>query len=268
MQLFSENSPVPEWKNAYFIYFYTEKSKRAAEWDLMRYLAIKSFHMHNPDYRILFYTNVAPFGDYWNRVSTYVQVCLVDPPQIVLGNPVYHPAHSSDVLRIQLLKDGGGVYCDFDTITVKSFDDLLACRKFVVGKLGSRDWKYGNGVLVSPPASPYLEEWHAEYSWFRSKGKDVYWDEHSVKMHSTLLARESLQDHVKIVPWEAFYPYRYTETKKLYNRLMPELVTPGTYSVHLYDTSINYKKIQFWTEELILERPDACSFTAIAAKYI
>jgi hypothetical protein len=268
MQLFSENNSVPEWKNAYFIYFYTEKSKRAAEWDLMRYLAVKSFNKHNPDYRIFFYTNVAPSGKYWDRVSSYVQVCMIDPPESVFGNPLCHPAHASDVLRIQLLKDNGGVYCDFDTITVKPFDDLLAARKFVIGKLGSRDWKYGNGVLISPPASPYLEEWHSEYSWFRSKGKDSYWDEHSVKMHSNLIARESLKDHVKIVPWEAFYPYRYTETKKLYNQFMPELITPGTYSVHLYDTSINHKKIQSWTEELILESPDTCSFTAIAAKYI
>jgi hypothetical protein len=268
MKLFETKEPNSLYKKMHFIYFYNDKSKRNAEWDLMRFLAAKSFHTHNPDYEINFYTNAKPTGKYWERVSDYVKVHLVDPPTEVFGNPLVHPAHASDVFRIQILNEQGGVYSDFDTITVRSFDDLLAEEKFVVGKLGSRDWKYGNGVLISPPNSKYLQEWYQEYTWFRSKGKDSYWDEHSVKMHSTLVARESLQGHYKIVPWEAFYPYRYTESDKIYNKFLPDLIKPITYSVHLYDTSVNHKKIEDWTEERIKENPEGCSFSWVASKYL
>jgi hypothetical protein len=268
MALFSTGVANPLNKKAHYIYFYNDKSRRTADWDLMRYLAVKSFHHHNPDYQINFYTNIPPSGEYWERVSTFVTLHIVDPPMEVFGNPLVHPAHASDVFRIRILNEHGGVYSDFDTITIKSFDDLIAEEKFIVGKLGSRDWKYGNGVLISPPNSKYLQEWYDEYTWFRSKGKDTYWDEHSVKMHSTLIARESLQGHYKAVPWEAFYPYRYTEPEKLYDAFLPDRITPGTYSVHLYDTSMSYKKIQSWTEEKILAEPNTCSFSYIAAKYI
>jgi hypothetical protein len=268
MSLFETKTANPEYKKAHYIYFYNDKSKREAQWDLMRYLAVKSFHQHNPDYSINFYTNAQPTGEYWEKVSSFVNLHIVEPPTEVFGNPLVHPAHTSDVFRIKLLMEQGGVYSDFDTITIKSFDDLIAEEKFIVGKLGSRDWKYGNGVLVSPPNSKYLEEWYAEYTWFRSKGKDKYWDEHSVKMHSTLVARESLQGHFKTLQWEAFYPYRYTESEKLYDKFLPELILPVSYSVHLYDTSVNHNKIEKWNEQRLREKPNTCSFSWIASKYI
>jgi hypothetical protein len=268
MALFETEITKPLNKKAHFIYFYNEKSRRTPEWDLMRYLAIKSFHQHNPDYEINFYTNKAPYGDYWDRVSHLINLKMTEPPTEVFGNPLVHPAHVSDVFRIQIMNQEGGVYSDFDTITVKSFDDLLAEDKFLIGKLGTRDWKYNNGVFVSNANSKYLQEWYQEYTWFRSTGKDTYWDEHSVKLHSTLIQRESLNGHFKILPWEAFYPFRYTELEKLYDKFMPEKVTPATYSVHLFDSSICYKKIQSWSEKRILEEPETCSYSYIAAKYL
>lgn len=254
-------------KKGHFIYFYNDKSKRFAEWDLMRYLSVKSFHVENPDYEINFYTNAEPCGEYWERAKRFVNVHYVEPPTEVFGNPLIHPAHSSDIFRIRKLKEEGGVYCDFDTITVGSFDRLLEEDKFVIARLASNSKTYGNGVLVCPPNSKYLEEWYAEYTWFRSKGKDDYWDEHSVKLHHTLTSRESLQGHFKVLTYETFYPYRYTMIEKLYDEYRPELIVPSTVSVHLYD-SAHFKKIQAWPEERILREPEGCSFAWISAKYL
>jgi hypothetical protein len=254
-------------KQGHFIYFYNDKSKRFAEWDLMRYLSVKSFHVENPDYQINFYTNAEPCGDYWERAKSFVTVHQVEPPTEVFGNPLIHPAHASDIFRIRKLKEVGGVYCDFDTITVGSFDRMLQEQKFVIARLASKSKTYGNGVLVCPPNAKYLEEWYAEYTWFRSKGKDDYWDEHSVKLHHTLTARESLAGEFKVLDYETFYPYRYTQIEKLYDEYVPELITPQTVSVHLYD-SAHFKKIQAWPEERIKAEPHGCSYAWIASKYL
>lgn len=254
-------------KQGHFIYFYNDKSKRFAEWDLMRYLSVKSFHVENPDYQINFYTNAEPCGDYWERAKSFVTVHQVEPPTEVFGNPLVHPAHASDIFRIRKLKEVGGVYCDFDTITVGSFDRMLQEQKFVIARLASKSKTYGNGVLVCPPNAKYLEEWYAEYTWFRSKGKDDYWDEHSVKLHHTLTARESLAGEFKVLDYETFYPYRYTQIEKLYDEYVPELITPQTVSVHLYD-SAHFKKIQAWPEERIKAEPHGCSYAWIASKYL
>lgn len=254
-------------KQGHFIYFYNDKSKRFAEWDLMRYLSVKSFHVENPDYQINFYTNAEPCGDYWERAKSFVTVHQVEPPTEVFGNPLVHPAHASDIFRIRKLKEVGGVYCDFDTITVGSFDQLLQEQKFVIARLASKSKTYGNGVLICPPNAKYLEEWYAEYTWFRSKGKDAYWDEHSVKLHHTLTARESLAGEFKVLEYATFYPYRYTQIEKLYDEYVPELITPQTVSVHLYD-SAHFKKIQAWPEDRIKAEPHGCSYAWIASKYL
>ena len=263
--LFSTQKDIS--RKGHFIYFYNNKSRRYAEWDLMRHLSVKSFHVENPDYEINFYTNSEPCGEYWERSRSFVTLHLVDPPTEVFGNPLVHPAHSSDIFRIRKLKEEGGVYCDFDTITVGKFDSLLEEDMFVIARLASNSKTYGNGVLVCPPGSKYLEEWYAEYTWFRSKGRDDFWDEHSVKLHHVLTNRESLRDHCKVLSYEAFYPYRYTMVEKLYDEYHPELILPSTVSVHLYD-SVHFKKIQSWPEERILQAPETCSFSWLAHKYL
>jgi len=265
MKLFDTQKAIS--KKGHFIYFYNNKSRRYAEWDLMRYISVKSFHVENPDYEINFYTNAKPCGEYWERAKGFVIVHMVEPPTEVFGNALVHPAHASDVFRIRKLKEEGGVYCDFDTITVGSFDTLLEEDKFVIARLASNSKTYGNGVLVCPPGCKYLDEWYKEYSWFRSKGKDSYWDEHSVKLHHTLINRENLQGHYKILEYETFYPYRYTMVEKLYDEYCPELICANTVSIHLYD-SAHFKKIQKWPEERILQDPKGCSFSWIMSKYL
>jgi len=268
MALFDLQNSTPISKHGHFIYFYNDKSKRYAEWDMMRYVAVKSFHEHNPDYTINFYTNAEPCGEYWERASEFVTVHQVEPPTEVFGNPLIHPAHSSDIFRIRKLMEMGGVYCDFDAITVGRFDHLLEEQKFVIARLADKSKTYGNGVLVCPPNSPYLQEWYDEYTWFRSKGKDAYWDEHSVKLHHVLTSRESLQGHYKVLSYKAFYPYRYTQVEKLYDEYVPELLNePETVSVHLYD-SAHFKKIEAWPEEKIKAAPESTSYTWLMNKYL
>lgn len=254
-------------KVAHYIYFYNSFSKRSPLWDFMRYVSVKSFHIENPDWKIKFYTNKQPVGEYWDKVKDFVEVCMVAEPREIFGNPIPHPAHSSDVQRLRCLIEEGGAYCDFDTINIGSFDKLLEQNAVILGKLGPRQKNYGNGVMVAPKDSLYLKTWYEEYKTFRSKGRDKYWDEHSVHIHNKLRALPELNGTHSFVNHNAFYPYSWIKHEELFNEYRPELITDATVSVHLYD-SLHYKKINKYTVQQILENPDKTSFTKLVSKYL
>jgi hypothetical protein len=254
-------------KVAHYIYFYNSLSKRSPYWDFMRYLSVKSFHTENPDWQIRFYTNKQPIGEWWDRVSSFVDVVMTDEPREIFGNPLIHPAHASDVQRLRCLIEEGGAYCDFDTINIGSFDKLLEKNTVVLGKLGPRLKYYGNGMMVAPKDSLYLKTWYQEYKTFRSKGRDKYWDEHSVQIHNELRERPELIGTHSFVDHTIFYPYSWQRPKPLFDEYQPERITQDTVSVHLYDSQ-HYDKINRYSVEQIKENPDRTSFTKIASKYL
>lgn len=264
MELFS-SIDIP--KNCHFIYFYNDKSKRSTEWDLMRYIAIKSFSQENPDYAINFYTNQQPIGEYWDRASELCNLQMVEPETEIYGNRLYHPAHISDVFRIRALAKDGGVYCDFDTITIGSFTNLLKINKFLVGDLGKKQINMGNGVIVSPKESRYMDTWLNLYHGFRSKGRDEFWDELSVKAHAGLMKDPDLTGCSDILKSDYFYPISFYNTKPLYDELRLDKITPNTVSVHLYD-ALNCKKINQYSESEIKANPDRSTFTHLVNRYL
>ena len=125
----------------------------------------------------------------------------------------------------------------------------------------------GNGVIVCPPNSPYLDTWLSMWKNFRSKGKDKYWDELSVRVHRTLSLEEHLEGMFEILPQHYFYPYSHYRTTELFHEYKPDLVKGDTYSVHLYDSQ-NYKDVNTYTEKEILENPTRSSHTWLMNKYL
>ena len=265
MDLFNKEDLIS--RKAHFIYFYNDKSKRSSEWDLMRFIAIKSFATHHPDFVINYYTNLQPTGEYWERAKEYCKLCLVVPETQIFDKELIHPAHISDVFRIKLLLSEGGVYCDFDTITLKSFVPLLNKNKFLVADLSNRKMTIGNGVIVCPPNSEYLKTWLGLWKTFRSKDRDKYWDELSVRVHRSLTLDKELEGTFEILPSHTFYPYSHYRTNELFNKFSPHKITDDTYSVHLYDSQ-TYKDVNMCTEKEILENPEKSSHTWLIHKYL
>jgi hypothetical protein len=125
----------------------------------------------------------------------------------------------------------------------------------------------GNGVIVCPPNSPYLETWLELWKDFRSKGKDKYWDELSVRVHRTLTLNKELEGTFEILPSPTFYPYSHYHTEDLFHSYNPDKISDNTYSVHLYDSQ-TYKDVNLYTEKEILENPEKSSHTWLMHKYL
>ena len=164
----------------HFIYGFKEQIE---EFELYRYIAIKSaYDVNRPD-KIYFYYYYEPFGYWWDKIKHLLILEKINPPNKIYDNKIHHYAHKADIIRLEKLIEHGGIYLDIDTICLKSFSNILH-YDFVMGVQNNSDntKEYGlcNAVILSKPNSNFALKWLESYKTFRSKGRDEYWDEHSV----------------------------------------------------------------------------------------
>ncbi len=199
---------------------------------LAHYLSLRSAIALNEPDAAIFYYQYEPTGEWWDKAKRHLVLHKVKAPDEFMGRPLCHVAHKADVVRLQALKEHGGIYMDLDTISVKPLSDLLN-DSFVIGqelKAGylPKNWrqkfKYGirkslglvpkssaastglcNAVLLSEKDSFFVNRWLEEYKTFRSTGRDKYWNEHSVLVPEKLA--EQYPEHItQLGPYAFHYP--------------------------------------------------------------
>lgn len=244
----------------HFIYFYPDKTK---SFPLIHLLTVNSARILNNPEKIYFYSDKIPEGLYWDKISDFVEFVKTDPPESIFGNNLHHIAHKSDVLRLQILLEKGGIYTDMDIIFKKPFTHLLK-HDFVMGKQGKfRKMGLCNGVVMADKDSGFLKIWFEEFRNFRSMGKDKYWDEMSVKKPLELSVKHP--DLIHVEPYDSFhYPLYYGfHLKKLFKK---NLDFPNALCHHYWDGASYEKYLKNITEEYI-KNVDT-TFNAIARKYL
>ena len=250
-----------EWNNEIFIkekkipniiHFIYGLKQQNEEFELYKYLSIKSaYDVNRPD-KIYFYYKYEPYGYWWEKIKPLLTLEKIEPPTKIFNNSISHYAHQTDIIRLEKLILHGGIYLDIDTICLKPFSDLLI-YDFVMGKQNNSDNSeiYGlcNAVLLSVPNSKFLKRWYDSYQNFRSNGRDEYWDEHSVK--KPLELSKEFYNEIKILEYNSFfYPLWYDINKILFNveleldnNIYYKNIVSNNYCIHLWDTySHNYLK--------------------------
>ena len=150
-------------------------------------MAIRSALQVNKGFVAKLYYNCAPNSRYWDLVKPDIELVHVDAPDEVFGNPVKLFAHKTDVLKLQLLLEHGGIYLDLDTICQRPFDPLLDGR-VVLGyeeaiANGSRTTVgLCNATIISPPRSEFLHLWYEAYRNFVGGPSGDAWNKFSVQI--------------------------------------------------------------------------------------
>jgi len=186
--------------------------------------------------RIILWTDNLPQGEWWERTSKYVEIVRIDPPGEIFGKPITQPAHKSDVIRLQVLLEYGGVYADTDTIFIKSFDTLLHHRLVLGQQNISGSEGYCPAIILSEPNSIFLQKWLEGFKdSFHGGGPGTdTWCTHSVHYPAFLL--EYFKGYVHIMNHEAFFWPLYHENhmKMLFEEIHE---FPNAYSHHLWESS-------------------------------
>ena len=225
---------------------------------LSHYIAIKSAVEVNKPIAVIFHYEFEPVGEWWEKAKPLITLNKIKAPDSIMGMPLCHVAHKADVVRLRALKETGGIYLDLDTICVKPLHDLLN-HHFIIGQelepeyvpknwrqrvkhairqklSGKKEGKINglcNAVLLAEKESDFVNLWLDTYSSFRSKGRDNYWNEHSVFVPIKLAA-----DHPDKVTLLGPYAFHYPLYNKPGLQSMFQKVTsfPDAYLHHLWES--------------------------------
>lgn len=252
---------------------------------LCHYLSIRSAMALNKPDKTLFHYQFEPGGEWWEKIKPDLILNKVVAPESFMEQPLYHVAHKADVIRLQALKEHGGIYLDLDTISVKPLNDLLN-HSFVIGqelkpgyqpknwrqrlklKLGLKKVEAGatglcNAVLLSEQNSEFVNRWLAEYKTFRSKGRDKYWNEHSVLVPERLAASHP-DKLTQAGPYAFHYPlYDKAGLESMFERTV---AFPEAYLHHLWESFSWEPYLSKLTAQKI--RTENSTYNLIARNYL
>lgn len=215
---------------------YIHLSHTGREWELHHYLSVKSAYIRGGFDSITMWINETPRGKWWELTENMVTLQKIEPPTEIFGKKITQPAHQSDVIRLQILLEEGGVYVDTDTIFMKSFKELLD-NKVVMGQQGIN----GNeglcpAVILSEPNSFFLTRWLMGFkdSFGGGPPGSPTWCTHSVN-YPFWLSRQ-IPNELSILNHESFFwpLYHQDHIEALFEK---DLQFPNAFSHHLWESS-------------------------------
>jgi hypothetical protein len=204
-------------------------------WSLVHYVCVKSALERVQPKQAFIYYEYEPTGKWWKQTKDLLTPIRIEAPREIFGNPLCHAAHRADVVRLEKLIRHGGIYLDADVLVHESFDDLLD-SSVVLGWEGvNGEIGLANAVILAEPGARFLKRWYEEYRWFRSKGRDEYWGEHSVSLPNKLA--KAYPTEVTILPHTAFYWPLWTADglRMIYESRGPEV--RADYANHLWESN-------------------------------
>jgi hypothetical protein len=232
------------------ILHYVHLSKGGREWKFHHFLSVKSAYVRSGVEKIYIWVDQEPQGIWWNETKNLVELVYIEPPSEIFGKSITQQAHKSDVIRLQVLIEHGGIYVDTDTIFVKSFSPLLN-NKFVMGQQNvSGSEGLCPAVILSEPNSIFGQNWLMGF-------KDTFgggppgsptWCTHSVQY--PLWLSKQIPNEITILNHEAFFwpLYHQNHIEALFEQ---NHIFPNAYSHHLWESS-GKKYLDVLTKEHIL----------------
>ena len=184
---------------------YIHLSEGGRTWKIHHYLSVKSAYIRSGVDKIFIWVDKEPEGEWWNKTKDLVQLELIESPTEIFGKSITQQAHKSDVIRLQVLLEYGGIYVDTDTIFVKSFKPLLN-NKFV---LGQQNINGSEGlcpaVILSEKNSIFAQNWLAGFkdSFGGGPPGSNTWCTHSVQY--PLWLSKQIPNEVTILDHESFF---------------------------------------------------------------
>ena len=221
-------------------------------WRLHHYLSVKSAVVRSGAEKVKIWLDEEPEGEWWEKTKPLVEINKVAAPTEIFGKPITQPAHKSDVIRLQVLLEEGGIYADTDVIVVKSFTDLLN-NKFVMGQQGVQGVEgLCPATMLGEPNSIFATQWLSGF-------KDTFgggppgsptWCTHSVNLPRYLST--VLKDEITITDHESFFwpLYHQDHVEAIFEE--SNFNFPNAYSHHLWESS-GKKYLDEMTEKKILQ---------------
>lgn len=231
------------------ILHYIHISEGGRDWKLHHFLSVKSAIIRSSVDKIYVWVDREPSGQWWEKTKEMVSVEFIEPPTEIFGKSIYQTAHKSDVLRLQILIEYGGIYVDTDTIFVKPFTSLLN-NKFVLGQQGVNGSEgLCPAVILSEANSFFAQRWLLGFNESFGGGPpgSPTWCTHSVQYPMWLSTQ--IPDEIKIVNHESFFwpLYHQSHIEMMFEE---NHLFPNAFSHHLWESG-GKRYLDELTEDII-----------------
>jgi hypothetical protein len=179
-----DKEPIPN------VVHYILLSDEGAQYELnyATYLAIKTVLLRlKPTEVKIHHFDFNTSNKWWKEIEHLVTLVKLRREDIVVPHGYKLSelalAHQSDVVRLAVLAEEGGIYLDTDIYVFKSFKNLLTNpRDVVLGHEGGDRYGLCNAVILARPGSEFISLWRDSYKTFNPEK----WNEHSVLMPKLL----------------------------------------------------------------------------------
>ncbi|OWF40609.1 hypothetical protein KP79_PYT04486 [Mizuhopecten yessoensis] len=126
------------------------------------FLSFMSVHLFQAPCVILVHGHL-PGGPYWRylvRVVPNIIHVATNPPSTFNGKSIVSMEHKSDLVRLFVLKEYGGIYFDIDSVLLRSLDSI---RNHSV-TMSLEYWSnLSNGLILAEPDAKFTRMWISKY---------------------------------------------------------------------------------------------------------
>lgn len=206
---------------------------------LIYYLCLKScIHANKPD-AVNFHFANEPWGPWWDRIKPSLQLRKIKPNKFVsefeyVDKAIerYRYAHHADFLRLEILRDEGGIYADIDTLFLENFPQEWLARDFILGAEKPAPGTSGslcNAWIAAQPNAEFCRLWLDEME----QAFDGSWSNHSTQLPFLIARRRP--DLLSVEPEASFYALDYS-AEGINDLFMRSVKLPdNAYSLHLWN---------------------------------
>jgi hypothetical protein len=202
----STQDPIP---NVVHFILIAEEHKEA-ELDFYQYLAVKAALLRLQPEAIKIHTYAFnENNEWWQKIKHRVDLVIHEPQRYLQTSDgrshKLRLAHQTDVLRLEILREEGGIYLDTDVYALRSFSSLLQSpRDLLMGHEGGGRSGLGNAVIVARPGTTFISRWLEKYhESFDDRPK--MWNHHSI-MVPLELAKQHPEEICRLSPSTFFWP--------------------------------------------------------------
>ncbi|CAG8582102.1 17972_t:CDS:2, partial [Racocetra persica] len=172
-------------------YVYVNEDPDNLPFDFVHWLAMTSAIETIKPEKTYFHCIYEPKSYWYQLIKPKLSIRETRIVTEIFGNPVQVLQHKSDVIRMEVLRDFGGIYLDIDIIVFQPFDDLLY-DDFTMGIEEAWEQFLCNAVIISRPFAPFLTRWIQGYKNF----DDSNWNSHSTRLPYQMSKEYSYDIHV------------------------------------------------------------------------
>jgi hypothetical protein len=216
---------------------YRRMERAQSEFQLINYLVLLSARRHLQPRQLFVHYSQEPTGYWWLKAKhdRGLNITVHRIPMItsIYQHTLYHHAHRTDIARLNILDQYGGIYLDFDVLVLRSFARLLNNNQQVEAIVAWESSVYQsicNAVILAPKSSIFLRRFIQSYQSFNG----TCWACHSVVLLGQLA--QIYSNEVLILPSHAFFTPSWTHIDELY--IYNQYDFQHNYACHLWNSYV------------------------------